>query len=80
MNFAFVCAKEDEQGPDRTHQTSTVMKRCPRCGKHAVAGYWCEEEGCEHQDVDDQLVGHGPDQCEQVDTDTGSNPSSDGAR
>lgn len=66
MNLAFVCAKEDEQGPEHTHQTSIVMKRCTRCGEHAVAGYWCEEEGCEHQDTDpdDQLTGHGGGKCE----------------
>lgn len=50
MSLAFICAKQDEQGPDRTHKTSIAMKRCPRCRKHAVAGYWCEEEGCEHQE------------------------------
>jgi len=67
MNLAFVCAKEDEQGPqDRTHETSIVMKRCPRCQVQAVAGYWCEEAGCEHQDVDpdDKLTGHGEGKCE----------------
>jgi hypothetical protein len=65
MNLAFVCAKEDEQGPDRTHVTSTVMKQCSRCGKFAVAGYWCEEEGCEYEDVDpaDKLWGHGEGKC-----------------
>ncbi len=66
MSFAFVCAKEDEQGPERTHQTSIVMKRCPRCRKQAVAGYWCEEEDCQHQDIDeaDELTGHGEGHCE----------------
>jgi len=66
MNVAFVCAKEDEQGPERTHETAIAMKRCPRCRKQAVAGYWCMEEGCEHQDVDpdDQLTGHGEGKCE----------------
>ena len=66
MSFAFVCAKEDEQGPERTHKTSIAMKRCPHCRKQAVAGYWCLEEGCEHQDVDpdDQLTGHGEGKCE----------------
>ncbi len=66
LGLAFVCAKEDEQCPARIHQTSTVMKRCTRCGKRAVAGYWCEEEGCEHQDVDPdvQLAGHGEGKCD----------------
>lgn len=64
--IAFVCAKEDEQGPERTHETSIVMKQCPRCKKHAVAGYWCEEEGCGHEDVDpeDRMWGHGEGKCE----------------
>lgn len=31
MNLAFVCAKEDEQGPERTHETAIAMKRCRRC-------------------------------------------------
>lgn len=66
MNLAFVCAKEDEQGPERTHETAIAMKRCRRCRKQAVAGYWCMEEGCEHKDVDpdDQLTGHGEGNCE----------------
>ncbi len=62
----FVCAKEDEQGPERTHQTATAMKQCRRCGQFAVAGYMCEEEGCEHSDIDPdgQLAGHGEGHCE----------------
>lgn len=66
MSLAFVCAKEDEQGPERTHRTVGVMKRCTRCGKNAVAGYWCEEEDCGHEDTDpaDQLTGHGEGKCE----------------
>lgn len=66
MSFSFVCAKQDEQGPERAHETSTVMKRCLRCGKHAIAGYWCDEDDCQHQDTEreDQLTGHGPGKCE----------------
>jgi len=66
VSFAFVCAKEHEQGPETPHRTSIVMTRCPRCKKNAVAGYWCEEEGCEHMDTDaeDQLAGHGEGRCE----------------
>lgn len=66
MGLMFACAMEDEQGPERTHQTSFVMKECARCGEYAIAGYWCEEEGCGHQDVDaqDQIWGHGEGKCE----------------
>lgn len=63
MSLMFVCAKEDEQGPERTHDTSTVMVRCPRHRKHAVGGYWCQEEGCEHQ-RGRQLWGHGKGKCD----------------
>ncbi len=77
MGLAFVCAKEEEQGPDRRHATVIVMKRCPRCQKQAVAGYWCEEEGCEHEDVDaeEQLWGHGEGKCEPAGSDSGSSPA-----
>ncbi len=66
MNLMFACAMEDEQGPERTHQTSTAMRKCGRCGKYAVAGYQCEEEGCGHSDISgsDQLFGHGEGKCE----------------
>jgi hypothetical protein len=66
MGLMFACDKEDEQGPERTHQTAFVMKRCPRCKKHAVAGYSCQEEDCGHEDIDpeDKLWGHGKDKCE----------------
>ncbi len=66
MNLMFACAKEDEQGPERTHETAIAMVRCSHCGKLAVGGYWCQEEGCEHKDVDppDQLAGHGEGKCE----------------
>lgn len=66
MSFAFVCAKEDEQGPERTHRTTGVMKICTRCGKQGVAGYWCDEEDCGYEDTDpaDQLTGHGEGKCE----------------
>jgi hypothetical protein len=68
MSVMFVCAMEEEQGPERTHETAVAMVRCSRCGKHAVGGYWCQEEGCEHQDVDpaDKLTGHGEGKCEPV--------------
>lgn len=68
MNLAFVCAKEGERGPERSHETSIVMKRCPRCQKYGVAGYKCEEEGCEHEDTnaEDQMWGHGEGKCEEA--------------
>lgn len=74
MSLMFVCAMEDEQGPERTHQTAAAMVRCSRCGKFAVGGYWCQEKGCEHQDVDspDRLAGHGEGKCDPVTVDTGS--------
>jgi hypothetical protein len=66
MNMAFVCAKEDEDDfTNERHTTSFAMVRCPRCGKHAVGGYWCDT--CGHTDVDpaDQLAGHGEGKCEE---------------
>lgn len=62
MSF-FVCAKEEEDGFG-THETVGVMRGCTRCGKQAVAGYWCD--ACGHEDVDspDQLTGHGEGKCE----------------
>jgi hypothetical protein len=68
MGLMFACAKEDEQGPERTHQTATVMKRCPRCKQYAVAGYYCDEEDCGHEDVDseDKLWGHGEGKCDMA--------------
>lgn len=75
MSLAFVCAMEEEQGLERSHETAVAMVRCSRCDKQAVGGYWCLEEGCEHHDVDspDKLWGHGEGKCEQA----SSNP--DGA-
>jgi hypothetical protein len=65
MNLTFVCAKQEEDGWE-THKTVGVMRRCTRCDKNAVAGYWCDT--CEHEDVDpaDQLTGHGEGKCEMV--------------
>lgn len=67
MGIAFVCAKEDDDETGQKHPTVFVMKRCARCDAHAVAGYWCDLESCQHEDTDpeDQLVGHGPGRCEE---------------
>jgi hypothetical protein len=74
VSLMFACAMENEQGPERTHQTVFVMKRCPRCRKHAVAGYQCDEEGCGHEDVDaeDQMWGHGEGKCDPAATEDGA--------